>query len=275
MTMSDLHAEQYGGPYEALLRSTASSQQSRAALLRHLCARVQPEGPARALDVGAGSGDGVACLLEHLPGVELTALEPDARGRRRLEERFRGRAGLTLAQVPVQRWLREPAAPSGFHLILLLHVLYHLPRGTWEEVLTQLAGRLAPSGALVVSLKAPESPCNQMIRHLGGRPADIVAFFQAWRPPGHFVVAFTTRWPVQAESLEELEQVLRFMLADVAWERPPEAEQVRRYAREHFQRGEGRWGFDIPEHTYVVTPSEALARRIAQDSPVPARSPEW
>jgi hypothetical protein len=36
-------------------------------------------------------------------------------------------------------------------------VLYHLPRGTWEEVLTQLAGRLAPSAALVVSLKAPES----------------------------------------------------------------------------------------------------------------------
>jgi hypothetical protein len=263
---------QYDDPYEAFLRCTAASQGARALALGHVFAQVQPSSTPRGLDVGAGSGDGMAWMLERLPGVALTGVEPDARLCRALEERFRGHPAVAVVQATAEAWLRGPGAhDADFDIALLLHVLYHVPQAAWVELLNQLDARVSPSGVLVASLQGPDSDYGRMIRHFGGEPMDVVEFFAAFRAPGRHVVEVVAPWHVRAGSLDELEPALTFMLADIPWKNPPAAEDVRRYAQEHFCRGDGRWELLIPDHFYVVTRSGETARRVVDGSPFPAR----
>jgi SAM-dependent methyltransferase len=263
---------QYDDPYKAFLRCTAASQGARELALGHVFAQLRPSSEPRGLDVGAGSGDAMAWMLERLPGVALTGVEPDARLCRALEARFCGNPAVTVVQATAEAWLRGPGAHDArFDIALLLHVLYHVPQAAWAELLSELDARVSPPGVLVVSLQGPDSDYGRMIRHFGGEPLDVVEFFAAFRPPGRHVVEVVAPWHVRAGSIDELEPVLMFMLADILWETPPAAADVRRYAEEHFCRADGRFELAIPDHLFLVTRSGETARRLMDGSPLPAR----
>lgn len=270
MNMIDTSAAQYGELFDALLRHSREAWEDRSAVLAHVGERMRPEVVARALDMGAGSGDGAAWLLERMSPATVIAVEPDPLCLERLTRRLQGADRATIVEATVDQWLRT-SSDTGFDMILLLSVLYHVPRDAWADVIAGLTHRLSPSGVAIVSMKDPASGCNRMIRHFGGEPLDIVSFFEAYRPAGWHVVHMVAPTSIRTQSLDELEKILRFMLADVALERSIGGEALRAYAREHFDRGDGGWELPVPEQMYAVTRDEATARRIAEGSRSAAR----
>lgn len=214
---------QYGELFDTLLRYSGDNWKETLVLLEHIRSQLRPRpapsAPSRALDVGAGSGNGAAWLVEALPEATVTAVEPNPLCTQRLQERFEGQARAIIVEATIEQWLRE-SADAGFDIIVMLAALYHIPRDTWDAVITQLIDRLHPSGIAVVSMKDPASGCNRMIRHFGGQPLDIVAFFEAYRPSGWHIVRLVRPNILQTESLDDLERILRFMLADVKLKEP-------------------------------------------------------
>ena len=270
MTTMSEPAVQYGELYDIMLRHSSASWIDRSTVLEHIGTRMRIEDRARTLDMGAGGGDGAAWLLGYLPRATLIAADPNPLCLQRLARRFHGDARATIVETTVERWLRT-SADTGFDFILLLSMLYHVPLDTWAEVITRLTDRLSPSGVAVVTMKDPASGCNQLVRHFGGQPLDITSFFETYHPPDRHVVHMMMPTRVETDSLEELERILRFMLADVALEQSVSSEAIRAYAAEHFDRGDGRWEVDIPEHLYVVTRDAATAHRIAEGGRFAAR----
>ncbi len=110
------------------------------------------------LDVGAGSGSGLAMILERLPEARVLALEPSAAMR-----------SLALARVAARpEWFaRATIRPEDFFSAtlpaslggaLLLGVIGHFDPDERVAVLAELADRLVPGGVALLDLRMPERP---------------------------------------------------------------------------------------------------------------------
>lgn len=116
-----------------------------------------PPAPARALDVGAGSGRDAAWLAG--AGHEVLAVEPSATLRAE---------GARRHPSPLIRWAddRLPGLTSvrgRFDLILLSAVWQHVPPEDRDAALRRLTGLLSPGGLLLISLRlGPPDLARQM-----------------------------------------------------------------------------------------------------------------
>ncbi|MFE3772957.1 class I SAM-dependent methyltransferase [Streptomyces sp. NPDC059122] len=144
-----------------------------------------PAAPARAADIGSGTGRDAAALARR--GYEVVAVEPVAA--------LREVAGRLHADVPVA-W-RTGALPDleslagGLDLILVSAVWMHLGADQRPAAMRRLGELLAPAGRLVLSLRHGTPPadrrmydvsggetaalaerCGLRVRHLSGDGAD-------------------------------------------------------------------------------------------------------
>ncbi|MGX2997132.1 class I SAM-dependent methyltransferase [Streptomyces sp. JNUCC 64] len=116
-----------------------------------------PPAPARALDVGAGTGRDAAALARR--GYRVVAAEPV----RELREVARG-----LYPAADVRWTASalpelPGLEGPFELVLLSAVWMHLPPVERGPAMRRLAALLAPSGLLVVSLRRGTPPADRVM----------------------------------------------------------------------------------------------------------------
>ncbi|MGW2317370.1 class I SAM-dependent methyltransferase [Streptomyces sp. NPDC001680] len=138
-------AERLGSVYE-----TVSFESVHKALLDLL-----PDVPARALDVGAGTGRDAAALAGR--GFLVDAVEPVAE-LRRVAARLHPDPGVT--------W-REGALPElhsvqgAYDVVLLSAVWMHLPQEERPIAMQRLAGLLGPGGTLLITLRRGEPPADR------------------------------------------------------------------------------------------------------------------
>ncbi|MGW8378890.1 class I SAM-dependent methyltransferase [Streptomyces sp. ODS28] len=116
-----------------------------------------PEPPARALDVGAGTGRDAAALARR--GFEVVAVEP--------VPQLRAVARRLHAEAPVT-WI-DDALPTlekltgPYDLILLSAVWMHLEEGERALAMSRLSALTAPDGRLVLTLRhGPPPPERRM-----------------------------------------------------------------------------------------------------------------
>jgi len=131
-------------------------------LAARLAALLRPGG--RALDVGAGSGRDLACLLSN--GLDAHGIEPCPELRElaaRLHPEVAGR--LADASLPE---LGRPFG-GGFDGLLLSAVLMHVPAEALPRAARSLAGLLLPGGYLLSSVSARRPGLDAEHRDAGGR----------------------------------------------------------------------------------------------------------
>lgn len=138
-------AERLGRVYESV-----SFEDVHGALLDLL-----PEAPARVLDVGAGTGRDAAALAGR--GYAVDAVEPVAE-LRRVAERLHPDDGVTWRAGA----LPEIAGVRGsYDVVLLSAVWMHLGPEERPVAMRRLAGLLAPSGLLLITLRRGEPPVDR------------------------------------------------------------------------------------------------------------------
>ena len=117
-----------------------------------------PAPPARALDVGAGTGRDAAAMAAR--GYRVTAVEPTPELRR---EAQRLHAGAAI------RWLDDAlpdltgvrALGERFDIVLLSAVWMHLDEGERHAAMTTVAALLAPGGVMSLSLRHGPVPAGR------------------------------------------------------------------------------------------------------------------
>ncbi|MGX1133105.1 SAM-dependent methyltransferase [Streptomyces glaucescens] len=116
-----------------------------------------PPAPAKAADIGSGTGRDAAALA--LRGYQVVAVEP-VRELRELARRLHPDERIT--------WLADALPeldrlPEDFDLILLSAVWMHLPPAQRGHAMTRLATLLAPGGLLVLSLRRGAPPTDRLM----------------------------------------------------------------------------------------------------------------
>ena len=132
-----------------------------------------PKAPARALDIGAGTGRDAGALARQ--GYKVTAVEPTP------ELRAWGQAN----HPPSIRWTDDmlPALDSvralgeQFDLILLTAVWMHLDAGQQREAMRTLAGLVAPGGRISMTLRHGPVPEGRRMFDVSGD--EVVALAKA------------------------------------------------------------------------------------------------
>ena len=132
------------------------------------------------------------------------------------------------------------------------------------------ADRLSPRGLLVVTLKHPETPCNDMLEAFGAPRFNLLSLTDTLRRHPEL----TAEWvavpgPITTSTFEETYAIARFMLNDrpaSAYARSFTTERVEEYVRQHFwdeAAGVGGWRLRL-----VVVPDPAeRAVGVADDRP--------
>lgn len=236
----------YADGFATLLRCFEGRAHERAFL--EALAAGQPR-TGRAADWGAGSGDLTRLLLAHFD--EVHAIEPDPAMR------------LALAQacpsaIVHAGTLQDTVLPAPVAFAVASHVLYHLPEAGWGRAVRHMAAQLAPGGVLAISLKAPHSGCNAMLRHFGAAPFDLRATLAPALAgaPGLSVAFHEVPGHVATTSYEDTLRIARFLLADRpahGYPAPPAQEDVGAYVRTHlWDAASGRGGWRCPTVFCVV-----------------------
>jgi SAM-dependent methyltransferase len=119
-----------------------------------------PTGDAPLLDVGAGSGLGVACAVAELPGAEVLAVEPSPLLRAVLLARAAADPALRDRVTVLAADLLTARLPERVSGVLALNVIGHFAPDDRERVWADLAKRLAPGGRIVVNLAPPFTPTD-------------------------------------------------------------------------------------------------------------------
>jgi SAM-dependent methyltransferase len=118
--------------------------------LGKIAAALPPTG--RVLEVGCGYGHVISWLAESRSDLEFVGVDPDRDAISRARETW------SLPNLVFEA--REVEALEGeFDLVLLLDVIHHLPRGGEEAILRACAGRLKPTGRLLIK-EMPEGKSN-------------------------------------------------------------------------------------------------------------------
>jgi hypothetical protein len=199
----------------------------------------------RAIDWGAGGGDLTSLILEHFRCAY--AVEPHPGMRTLLATRC-PRAqifdGTIMSMIP----------PTPVEVGLISHVFYHVPDHKWGAHTIHAANQLTEDGVLIVTLKDPDSGCNQMLEHFGAPRYNLYAgLARVIRLHAEFDFSFT-RVPgcsIFTTSFDETLKIARFMLCDRdadAFSRPPTEEEFQEYVRAHFwdeKKGTGGWHYRV------------------------------
>jgi SAM-dependent methyltransferase len=116
-----------------------------------------PSPPARALDVGAGTGRDAAALAAR--GYQVTAIEPTAEFRV-IGQSLHGNAAIV--------WLDDalpdlPGVQGSFDLILLSAVWMHLTTSERAQAMKRVSGLLRSKGVMVLSLRHGPIPEGRIL----------------------------------------------------------------------------------------------------------------
>lgn len=135
--------DRFAGSYEQILDASTGEGAAWFALLkaRYLSALVPRGFGGKVLDFGCGVGLVSRALADELPAARLHGYDPSADSVARVPDslRARGRFSSTLAELD-----------DDYELVLLANVLHHIPPAGRGAALSEIAGRLAPGGRLVV-----------------------------------------------------------------------------------------------------------------------------
>lgn len=119
-----------------------------------------PAPPAQVLDVGAGTGRDAAALAR--AGHRVTAVEPTPE-LREAGRRLHPGLGLTWLDDGLPELARVSRPAGGFDLILLTAVWMHLDAAARALAMARLAGLVAPTGLMTISLRhGPVPPGRRM-----------------------------------------------------------------------------------------------------------------
>lgn len=130
-----------------------------------------PPPPARALDIGAGTGRDAAALSAR--GYQVTAIEPTAE--------FRA-IGQSLHENAAIAWMDDALphlsdVPGSFDLIMLSAVWMHLDADERRQAMARVAGMLRDDGVMVLSLRHGPIPPGRIMFEV--TPAETVALAEA------------------------------------------------------------------------------------------------
>jgi SAM-dependent methyltransferase len=142
------HAAVLGPRYDAL---------PFAAVYREVLSLI-PDGPGRALDIGAGTGRDAAALTAR--GYRVIAAEPTAEFR----EFGRGThssSAITWVDDSLPELAQVTRSGERFDLILSMAVWMHLDEGERRRAMPVLAGLLAPRGRIILSLRHGPVPAGR------------------------------------------------------------------------------------------------------------------
>lgn len=232
-------SEQYAADFQTLLRCYREEGATDALLAQLL----KPYGrQAVAMDWGAGSGYMTRRLLERFDTVY--AVEPHP-----------GMRALLAANCPTARiingTIQDAAIPEPVDVGFIRHVYYHVADHKWGAYTLRAASRLSATGLLVVTLKHPDTACDDMIEALGAQRFNIFSLDETFRKHHEYrTERVVIPGPLVTQSFADTCAIARFMLSD----RPPDAygrqftqEEFEDYVRRHLwneSTGSGGWRCD-------------------------------
>jgi len=158
----------YGRTYNERIRHLIPAYDAIFELAAAAAATEQPQAR-RALVVGAGTGTELPSLLQAMPMAQFTLVEPS--------EQMRGFCTDLLARVGATDrvlWgpknlddLEDPSG-EGFNLVISHNVLHVLTPANQDQLLGQMAERVAPGGCLLLSSYCEtEPPGVELGMHIG------------------------------------------------------------------------------------------------------------
>ena len=131
-------------------------------ILREICSAYPAE--SHVVDWGAGGGDLTRLLVEHFHHVY--AVEPHPGMRAVLATRC------PRVQI-LDGTIMSTVLSTKVEIGLISHVFYHVPDYKWGAYTIHAAHQLTENGVLIISLKAMDSGCNQMLEHFGAPCYDL------------------------------------------------------------------------------------------------------
>ena len=145
----------YGRTYNARIRRLIPAYDAIFELAAATAAALHPEAQ-RVLVVGAGTGTELPALLEALPQARFTLVEPS--------EQMRGFCNELLASIGASdrvAWgadYLDACADGTFEVVISHNVLHVLAPAEQEQLLRQMAARVAPGGCLLLSSYSESGP---------------------------------------------------------------------------------------------------------------------
>src|SRR5262249_20323570 len=142
-----------------------------------------------------------------------------------------------LLPVPIAE--AQPGSRADF--VLCSHVFYYIGRDRWAETLRYLASWLRPAGVLAVALQNHETDCMRLLRHFTGVEFDLGALARVFASEARGqldVRTDTVEAHVQTDSFESAYIIAEFVLNGFPLSHPPRREDLERYIRDHFRRGD-------------------------------------
>ncbi len=116
-------------------------------------------GPGPVVDVGAGTGRGVQVICSALPGDDpVLAVEPSSAMRAVLLARVHDDPELRERVTVLAEDAAHASLPDGLRAMVAMNVLGHLPPAERRALWASASRRLAPGGALIVSVTPPFAP---------------------------------------------------------------------------------------------------------------------
>lgn len=134
--------------------------------------------PASVLEVGAGSGGGTRHLLETLPGVPVTALEPDDAARNALVWHLVAAGAVTddLTVLP----LRLADAPGRHDLVVCHHVVCQVDPGDRPAFWADVRDHLTDDGVALVDAHLGTATASAVPRRLSAEGHLGAARYRRW-----------------------------------------------------------------------------------------------
>ena len=145
----------YGRTYNARIRRLIPAYDAIFELAAATAAALHPEAQG-VLVVGAGTGTELPALLEALPQARFTLVEPS--------EQMRGFCHELLASIGASGRVAwgadhlEACADDTFEVVISHNVLHVLAPAEQEQLLQQMAARVAPGGCLLLSSYSESGP---------------------------------------------------------------------------------------------------------------------
>jgi len=200
-----LSPEEYATAFR-LMTATATHPQNISRVVRERLLPQLRDEPTL-LDAGAGSGD----VAEHLAPFfsSLTLLEPNTNQ----IAGFRHDKAIVLNES-----LQTFESTEQFDLVVLSHVLYHVPPAEWPSLIERLMTFVRPGGYALIVMAAARGPeyelCHSFADTLTGDSAQLVAVLRATNYD-HDVLA--TMSGFSTKTLDEMETICRFLVLETCY----------------------------------------------------------
>lgn len=110
------------------------------------------------VDVGAGSGEGVAVIARTLPAAEVLAVEPHPALRAALLTRVVGSGDLAERVTVIDADVLSAVLPERISALVAMNVIGHLAPAERKELWAILERKLDPSGRAILNLAPPTRP---------------------------------------------------------------------------------------------------------------------